>query len=105
VFETSCTTVMEHLNLDSNGISCEGAVAIAKALETNQTLQHLNLQHNGIGCDGAAAISKALELNEVLQQKGVVLYDLPELDDYHESEDFLNWMTIMNLRKTTESDE
>ena len=49
-----------------NNIDCRGAVALAQALSTNQTLTHLELFHNKIGDTGAKAFVKVLQCNKTL---------------------------------------
>lgn len=49
-----------------NSIDCRGAVALAQALNTNQTLTHLQLYHNKIGDTGAKAFVKVLQCNKTL---------------------------------------
>jgi Ran GTPase-activating protein (RanGAP) involved in mRNA processing and transport len=50
----------------TNAFYSEGAIAIAKALETNGTLTTLFIVGNRIGDIGAIAIAKALEINGTL---------------------------------------
>ncbi|CAK9040238.1 unnamed protein product, partial [Durusdinium trenchii] len=58
---------LQKLGLSNNNIDTEGGVALAKALETNQTLTTLVLQSNQIGAEGGVALGKALETNQTLQ--------------------------------------
>ena len=57
-------------NLAQNDIGDEGAAAISKALETNNTLETLILGNayggNNIGAAGAQAIAKMLVVNRAL---------------------------------------
>jgi len=59
---------LESLILFVNSMGPEVAAAIARALERNQTLKHLTLFHSNIGPEGAAAISMALERNHTLTE-------------------------------------
>jgi len=52
---------LKELNLYLNKIGTEGVTAIAKVLETNQSLQKLSRNHYKIGSEGIATIAKALE--------------------------------------------
>lgn len=56
--KNSCRLVK--LDLGDNRIGDDGALAIAKVLETNTTLEWLNLENNQIGKNGACAIAKGL---------------------------------------------
>ena len=51
------------LDLADVGIGDTGAMAVAKALETNTVVTGVYLGHNSIGSAGAAALAKALEAN------------------------------------------
>ena len=51
------------LNLGYNNIGNEGAVALGRALESNNTLQELWLENNNIGNDGAVAIIGGIARN------------------------------------------
>jgi NLR family CARD domain-containing protein 3 len=53
--------------LSKDFITPNGAIYIANALEHNTTLLHLNLRHNRIGVEGAVALAKALNVNETLK--------------------------------------
>ncbi|KAL0240076.1 hypothetical protein GEMRC1_010183 [Eukaryota sp. GEM-RC1] len=54
------------INLDSNSIGNEGAIAIAEALKVNSSLSTINLYSNSIGNEGAIAIAEALKVNSSL---------------------------------------
>jgi len=54
------------LDIDGNKIGDEGAKAIAEALQLNKTLTNLNISNNNIEDEGAKAIVKALETNKIL---------------------------------------
>lgn len=65
---------LQTLELSSNSISDEGAVAFANVLRRNRYLLHLNLSGNYITDEGAAAILKVLmefpmTQNEILQKR------------------------------------
>jgi Ran GTPase-activating protein (RanGAP) involved in mRNA processing and transport len=57
---------LRELDLESNQIGDEGALALAEALAKNQTLTMLNLAHNKIGVEGAQALAEALKRNQKL---------------------------------------
>ena len=54
------------VDLFSNEIGNAGATALAEALKTNPGLSSINLGHNGIGNAGAAALAEALKTNQTL---------------------------------------
>lgn len=54
---------LANVDLSSNGIGVDGAVAIGKALETNTSLTEIGLSSNECGAAGEIAIMKALETN------------------------------------------
>ncbi|CAK9040240.1 unnamed protein product, partial [Durusdinium trenchii] len=58
--------MLRNHSLSYNQIGAEGGVALAKALETNQTLQKLGLSNNNIDTEGGVALAKALETNQTL---------------------------------------
>ena len=58
---------MEELYLGGNGISDEGAIAIAAALRINKSLKELFLDANDIGDEGAISITDALSTNGSLK--------------------------------------
>ena len=55
-------------DLSNSNIGDEGAIVLAQALETNQTVKFLYLDENPIGNKGAIAFAKALEKNQVLEE-------------------------------------
>ena len=59
-------TTLTTLFIDNNNIGVEGSKAIAEALKTNTTLTELHISNNNIGFEGAIAIAKALETNTTL---------------------------------------
>jgi len=61
----SASRVLAILNLDSNTIGDEGAVAVADALKFNGVLTTLHLAANDIGDPGAIAVADALKVNMV----------------------------------------
>merc|ERR1711871_1662648 len=61
------TVTILDFSLIDEGIQCNGAAAIARALtHNNSTLKTLRLNGNSIGDAGAAAISTALSTNNTL---------------------------------------
>lgn len=54
------------LEIHCNFIGDEGAIAFAEMLKVNTTLKTLNLYGNKIGGEGAKALAKALEVNKTL---------------------------------------
>ncbi|EQC41057.1 hypothetical protein, variant [Saprolegnia diclina VS20] len=64
-------TQLTQLSLRANGISSEGAIALAGALRQNATLTQLNLFRNGIGDVGVEALAQALSENKTLQHLSV----------------------------------
>ena len=71
---------LKSANLVSNNIGDEGAAAISKALETNNTLETLILGDvlggNDIGAAGAQAIAKMLVVNRALTSVNLLKNDL-----------------------------
>ncbi|KAL0225995.1 hypothetical protein P9112_013319 [Eukaryota sp. TZLM1-RC] len=61
-------STLTELNLWSNNITSEGAIALARALESNSTLTELDLQYNNITSEGAIALARALESNSTLTE-------------------------------------
>ena len=61
-------TVIEKLFIGWNGISDEGATALAKMMEENSTLQVLGLAENDISNTGARAILSALAVNTSVRE-------------------------------------
>ena len=55
------------LQLDSNGITDEGAMLLGEALAVNKTLNEISLEDNLIGEEGARALCKAMERNNNLR--------------------------------------
>ena len=49
---------------NTNAIGNVGAIALAKFLETNESVTQVGLRSNAIGNEGAIAIAKALESNK-----------------------------------------
>ena len=56
-----CCTNLVTLNLGSNSIGSDGAVALAEGLKCCTNLQTLNLSSNSIGSDGAVALAERLK--------------------------------------------
>ncbi|KAG0196550.1 hypothetical protein BGX28_009996, partial [Mortierella sp. GBA30] len=54
------------LDLSSNSIGENGAIALSEALKTNSTLTTLHLKRNSIGDNGAVALSEALNTNSTV---------------------------------------
>jgi len=62
-----CSVVgLVELDLNGNKVGDEGAVALAKGIETNTLLTHLNLKANNIGDEGAAEFVDSLDHNTTL---------------------------------------
>ena len=53
---------LKYLDLSANEISCEGAQALGRYLETDPCLEHLNLEDNRIGAEGMRALAQGLAL-------------------------------------------
>ena len=62
-----CCTNLQTLNLSSNSIGSEGAVALAEGLKCCTNLQTLDLHSNSIGSDGAKALAEGLKCCTNLQ--------------------------------------
>lgn len=62
------STNVRSINLRSNSLQNEGALAFAEMLNRNATLQSVNLSFNSIGDDGASALGKSLAGNTALQE-------------------------------------
>ena len=54
------------VNLSRKGIDAKKAIAIAKALETNNSITTIDLSGNSIGAEGAAAVAKSIERNNTM---------------------------------------
>ncbi|KAL3915322.1 MAG: hypothetical protein SGILL_005710, partial [Bacillariaceae sp.] len=67
-FSVNRKAVIEKLFLGWNGIADDGASALAKMMERNQTLQVLGLAENDITNNGARAILSALAVNNSLRE-------------------------------------
>lgn len=65
--QLACNKKLRHLQIRSR-ISDHGAIALARALETNSTLERLDLSTNNIGDRGAIAIANALKDNHTLKK-------------------------------------
>ena len=76
--DTGAIDLVAHLNLKKNqdvvylyigscNIGDEGAIALAKALEDNETLLKLEIHCNSIGDEGAKALSEMLKVNTTLK--------------------------------------
>mmetsp|Transcript_32118 Transcript_32118/g.78045 ORF Transcript_32118/g.78045 Transcript_32118/m.78045 type:complete len:1482 (+) Transcript_32118:260-4705(+) len=61
-------SVIEKLYLGWNGISDDGAIALARMMEANETLQVLGLAENDISNTGARAILSALAINTSVRE-------------------------------------
>ena len=59
--------VIKKLNLAYNGLSNDGAAAMAECLKVNDILIDVDLTCNRIFDEGAAFLSKALSINETLK--------------------------------------
>ncbi|KAI8599963.1 hypothetical protein EDD21DRAFT_444928 [Dissophora ornata] len=59
-------TTLTTLNLQEISIDKEGALALSEALKSNTTLTTLKLTMNSIGMEGARALSEALKINTTL---------------------------------------
>ncbi|KAJ3072216.1 Leucine-rich repeat-containing protein 71, partial [Rhizoclosmatium hyalinum] len=59
-------SLIKHLSLRSNKITCVGAKALAASLKTNRVIQTLDLWANLIGKDGASELAEALKFNQSL---------------------------------------
>ena len=57
---------LKKVNLAMNGLGNVGGTALMDCLKTNQVLQKLDISSNRIGTDGAEAIAKGLEQNDTL---------------------------------------
>jgi len=57
---TSMNDTLTAINLQDNEICDAGAEALAKVLETSESLKMLDIRSNGIGCDGCYAIACSL---------------------------------------------
>lgn len=62
------SSVIEKLYLGWNGVSDDGATALAKMMETNSSLQVLGLAENDISNAGARAILSALAVNTSVRE-------------------------------------
>ena len=54
---------LEYLNLSWNMLRGNGAIAICKSLNVNNTVREINLSWNGFGFHGCLALSEALKVN------------------------------------------
>jgi hypothetical protein len=72
------TTTLKELNLDGNFMHDEGAEHLGKSLGANKNcvLEKLFLGWNGIADDGAAALAKMIEANNSLQVLGLAENDI-----------------------------
>ena len=68
--------VVNTLDLGSNSIGPEGALAIAEVLQANAVLTNLALYGNNVGDDGAKAIAEALKVNTVVTTLGLGSNDI-----------------------------
>eukprot|EP00039_Didymoeca_costata_P009271 m.122266 g.122266 ORF g.122266 m.122266 type:complete len:256 (+) comp14422_c0_seq5:559-1326(+) len=55
------------ISLQSNNIGVDGALAIAEALQKNNTLTTIHLDRNDIGDSGAGSVAVALQKNDTLK--------------------------------------
>jgi Ran GTPase-activating protein (RanGAP) involved in mRNA processing and transport len=62
------TSHITELDLASNGIGTEGAIAVAKALVTSPSVTILSLEGNDIGADCGEAMREALAANKQLER-------------------------------------
>jgi len=60
-------TALKRLNLSSNCISDDGALAFKDALIYNQTLEELDMSDNGLGINGVVAILEGLQHNDAIK--------------------------------------
>jgi hypothetical protein len=65
-FLKSGFSLLSVLDLSRNALTDAAAIALAEALEVNETLTELNLCNNKIGDSGAICLGKALEVNATL---------------------------------------
>jgi Leucine Rich repeat len=59
---------LHKLNINGQIIGAVGAIALADALQVNQSLQELTLDRTFLGDDGAVALADALRVNQSLQE-------------------------------------
>ncbi|KAJ3231890.1 Leucine-rich repeat-containing protein 71 [Chytriomyces hyalinus] len=59
-------SLVKHLSLRMNRITCAGAKAIASTLKLSRMIVSLNFWCNSIGKDGAAELAEALKFNQTL---------------------------------------
>ncbi|KAJ3251971.1 Leucine-rich repeat-containing protein 71 [Chytriomyces hyalinus] len=59
-------SLVKHLSLRMNRITCAGAKAIASTLKLSRIIVSLNFWCNSIGKDGAAELAEALKFNQTL---------------------------------------
>merc|ERR1711908_185143 len=62
------STLLTNLSLADNGIGKDGTVALAKALEVNDSLKSLNLQNNFIDDKAKGMLNKAAKTRGVALQ-------------------------------------
>ncbi|KAF9277656.1 hypothetical protein BGZ88_001037 [Linnemannia elongata] len=65
------------LDLGSNSIGSDGAVALSEAIKINSTLTTLNLYNNVIRDKGVVALYEALKVNSTMTLMGVFINDYP----------------------------
>ena len=58
---------MKDINVMCNDIEFEGGEAIAKALQSNETLTSLRMSGNKIGNKGGMAFAQVLQVNSALE--------------------------------------
>ena len=66
--EENTTTQLQILDLRSNPVGSEGAVAFASMLKKNQCLKKLNLSDDSVGVEGALELIESLKHNTTLEQ-------------------------------------
>ena len=62
---------LQELNVFSNEILDDGAIAFSECLETNLTLIELNIKGNNITYKGANRLAKAIQVNNALQELNI----------------------------------
>ena len=62
---------LQKLNISSNKISDDGAIAFSECLKTNTTLIELDMSWNNITCKGASVIEEAIQVNTALQKLNI----------------------------------
>jgi len=74
---------LTELDITGHGCGTQGAIAIARMLEVNQTLIKLSWDDNNTGLIGFQNIKKSLKLNNSLQEMPLPLSDISKLLNPH----------------------